>query len=153
MTRADIIVVGASPAEGERFALLRRDAFADVMFAESLPWRPFEEWQQAFERFCRQLQWVTEDDVRVQMVEMGLSADQVHRQLQRARSMRDIEFTWERTTRIGFRNRYGQEVIAKTGLAGAAERQRVYMLRCGDCGHEHRSDGCDIHARCCPRCQ
>ena len=86
MTRADIIVVGASPAEGERFALLRRDAFADVMFAESLPWRPFEEWQQAFERFCRQLQWVTEDDVRVQLVEMGLSADQVHRQLHRARS-------------------------------------------------------------------
>jgi predicted Zn-ribbon and HTH transcriptional regulator len=29
----------------------------------------------------------------------------------------------------------------------------VYMLRCGDCGHEHRSDGSDIHARCCPRCQ
>ena len=154
--RSDIIVVSALPSDGERFAVFRRDAFVDEMFAESVPWRPFEEWQQAFETFCRHLRWVTEDGVRVQLAEMGFRGDEVHRQLQRARSvrdMRDVEFTWERTTRIGFRNEYGQEVMVKTELAGAAEGQRVYVLRCGDCGHEHQSDGCDVHARRCPRCQ
>jgi hypothetical protein len=153
--RADVIVVSPCPTDGERFAVLRRDAIEDVMFAGSLPWRPFAEWQQAFEAFGRNLEWLTEDDIRAQLAGMGFGADEVEQQLTRARSIRDVkmETTWERTTTIGFRNAHRQEVIRKTDLPGVAPGQRVYVLRCGDCGHEHRSDGCDVHARRCPRCQ
>jgi hypothetical protein len=149
--KADLIVLGTL-TDGERFAVSRLDALKDAMFAGSLPWRP-EEWQQAFEAFARNLNWLSEDDIRVQLAEMGLSTDEVHQQLQRARSVLDGEFTWERTTRIGFRNAYRQELIRKTDLAGVAEGQRVYLLRCLDCGHEHQSDGCDVHSRRCPSCQ
>jgi hypothetical protein len=85
----------------------------------------------------------------------GFSAEEVEQQLRRARNIRhgSAEFTWERITRIGFINASRQEVIRKTDVAGIAVGQRVYVLRCADCGHEHRTDGCDIHTRRCPRCQ
>lgn len=150
--RADFIVLGTL-TDGERFAVSRLDALKDVMFAGSLPWRPFEEWQQAFEAFSRNLQWLSEEGIRIELAEMGFSTDEVHQQLERARSFLNQEFTWERTTRIGFRNPYRQDVIRKTDLAGVADGQRVYLLRCADCGHEHQSDGCDVHARRCPSCQ
>ena len=150
--RADFIVLAAL-TDGERFAVSRLDSLKDVMLGGSLPWRPFEEWQQAFEAFSRNLQWLSEDSIRVQLAEMGFSSHEVDQQLERARSFLDEEFTWERTTRIGFLNRYRQEVIRKTDLAGLAEGQRVYLLRCADCGHEHHSDGCDVHRERCPSCQ
>jgi hypothetical protein len=152
--RADVMVVSSLPADAELFAVARRDAIEDVMFAGSLPWKPFEQWQQAFEAFFRQLPWVDEASVRAQLAEMGLTDDEVQQQLQRARSMRrGADVSWERTTTIGFCNAHGQVVLRKTDLAGATEGQRVYVLRCGACGHEHPSDGCDVHTRRCPRCQ
>jgi hypothetical protein len=146
------VIVLAVITEGERFAVSRLDALKDAMFAGSLPWRP-EEWQQAFVEFSRDLEWLPEDRVRVQLAGMGFNPDEVDHQLERARGFLDVEFTWERTTMIGFRNVFRQEVIRKTDLAGVAEGQRVFMLRCVDCGHEHLSDGCDVHARRCPSCQ
>jgi hypothetical protein len=151
--RADVMVVSCMPGDGERFAVARREAIEGVIFEGSLPWKPFAAWQQALEAFFRQLPWVDEEGVRAQLAEMGFSDDEVKQQLQRARSMRPTEVSWERTTRIGFRNLHGQEVIRKTGLAGTAQGQRVYVLRCGRCGHEHPSDGCDVHTRRCPRCR
>jgi hypothetical protein len=148
----DFIVLGAL-TDGERFAVTRLDALNDVMLAGSLPWQPFEEWQQAFEAFARDLRWLSEDAIRVQLIEMGFSTEETDQQLHRARSFLDVDFTWERTTTIGFRNLHRQEVMRKTDRAGVAEVQRVYLLRCVECGHEHQSDGCDVHARRCPSCQ
>src|SRR5262245_11291075 len=150
--RTDFIVFGAL-TDGEQFAVSRLDALKDAMTAGSLPWRPFQEWQRAFEAFSRDLQWMSEDAMRGQLTEMGFTPDEVRQELERARSFLNGEFTWERTTTIGFRNAYQQEVIRKTDVAGVAEGQRLFVLRCMHCGHEHRSDGCDVHTRRCPSCQ
>jgi hypothetical protein len=59
-----------------------------------------------------------------------------------------------RTTVPGFKNGNGQVVMEATGFASESFRgQRVYRMRCGVCRHEYGSNGCDIHARRCPKCQ
>jgi hypothetical protein len=57
------------------------------------------------------------------------------------------------TTEPGYRNRNGQVVIRATHLAGTDHYQYVYVLRCGDCGHEYGANGSDIFQRKCPNCQ
>ena len=37
--------------------------------------------------------------------------------------------------------------------AGTLGSQKVYVLRCGHCGHEYEADGCEVHSHRCPRCQ
>jgi hypothetical protein len=56
------------------------------------------------------------------------------------------------TTRIGYVNRNGQEVIRATNLPGNDYLQRIYVLRCG-CGHEYGANGSDIWQRKCPKHQ
>lgn len=56
-----------------------------------------------------------------------------------------------RTTEIGYVNRNRQTVIHKTDFAGTDHGQKVYVLRCGVCGHEHGANGSDIFQRRCPR--
>ena len=50
-------------------------------------------------------------------------------------------------------NRNRQEVVRATGLAGNDDLQRVYELRCGDCGHSYGSNGSDNFQRKRPECQ
>jgi hypothetical protein len=57
------------------------------------------------------------------------------------------------TTEPGYRNRNGQVVIRSTHLAGTDHYQYVYVLRCGNCGHEYGANGSDIFQRRCPNCQ
>jgi hypothetical protein len=57
------------------------------------------------------------------------------------------------TTRVGFVNRNGQEVVADTGLAGTDHNARAYELKCGECGNRYHANGTDIHGRLCPGCQ
>jgi hypothetical protein len=57
------------------------------------------------------------------------------------------------TTEPGYRNRNGQVVIRPTHLAGTDHYQYVYVLRCGECGHEYGANGSDIFQRKCPNCQ
>ena len=57
------------------------------------------------------------------------------------------------TTQPGYINRNGQGVVRPTGLAGNDHLQKVYVLRCGDCGATYGANGSDIHLRRCPKCQ
>ena len=54
------------------------------------------------------------------------------------------------TTKAGYANRNGQEVIRPTGNPGTDHGQCVYVLRCRACGHEDRANGSDIWLRWCP---
>ena len=54
------------------------------------------------------------------------------------------------TTEVGYVNRNNQEVLRDTGEPGTDHRQRIYVLRCNDCGHEYGANGSDIHLRRCP---
>jgi hypothetical protein len=55
------------------------------------------------------------------------------------------------TTRTGYVNRNGQEVIRPTGERGTDHGQYVYVLRCQNCGHEYGANGSDIWLRRCPK--
>jgi hypothetical protein len=57
------------------------------------------------------------------------------------------------TTRIGYRNRNEQAVIAATALPGSDHLQKVYVLRCGRCGTEYGANGSGVFQRKCPTCQ
>jgi Zn finger protein HypA/HybF involved in hydrogenase expression len=52
-----------------------------------------------------------------------------------------------------YRNRNRQIVVRPTPLASTDHNQYVYVLRCGDCGHEYGANGSDIFQRKCPNCQ
>ena len=45
------------------------------------------------------------------------------------------------TTKAGYANRNGQEVIRPTGNPGTDHGQYVYVLRCRACGHEYGANG------------
>jgi hypothetical protein len=57
------------------------------------------------------------------------------------------------TTQVGYTNRNRQTVLRATGLPGTDHLQYIYVLRCGDCGHEYGANGSDTHQRKCPECQ
>ena len=59
----------------------------------------------------------------------------------------------KRTTKVDYLNRNRQRVIAATGLRGTDFNQRIYVLKCEDCGNEYGSNGSDNWQRKCPRCQ
>ena len=44
-------------------------------------------------------------------------------------------------------------VVRSTGLPGTDHNQKIYVLRCGDCGAEYGANGSDVHIRLCPHCQ
>ena len=52
----------------------------------------------------------------------------------------------------GFTNRNGQTVIRPTNLPGTDYNQRIYVLECGNCGHQYGSNGSDNFQRRCPCC-
>jgi Zn finger protein HypA/HybF involved in hydrogenase expression len=59
----------------------------------------------------------------------------------------------DKTTLPGYQNRNRQVVLRGTDLSGTDHLQKVYVLRCGDCGKEYGANGSDIHQRKCPHCQ
>jgi hypothetical protein len=150
--RADVFVVSTPAADGERFAILRHDtiSLAPFVWPSSL-----EDWRSAFDRYLESVARLREEDVRAQLTDMGLSTEAVDHQLRRARHLHfcNEQTTWERTTAIGYRNEHGQVVIQKTALHGSLPDQRVYVLRCGDCGHEYGANGSELHLCRCPQCQ
>ena len=54
------------------------------------------------------------------------------------------------TTEIGYRNRNGQTVLRRTDQPGNDHLQVIYVLQCGECGHEYGANGSDIFQRRCP---
>lgn len=148
----DFFVVSTPVADGERFAILWRDDFpVGPLLWSSSP----EDWRRVFDRYLQTAPLIEEQQARAQLAEMGLPSDAVDEQIQRARDIHacNEQTSWESTTRIGCRNSQRQEVIRKTVLAGTLPYQRVYVLHCGDCGHEYGANGCEVHARRCPQCQ
>jgi hypothetical protein len=59
--------------------------------------------------------------------------------------------TSRQTTDIGYINRNRQMVVARTDVPGTDHGQRVYVLRCGICGHEYGANASDIFQRKCPK--
>jgi hypothetical protein len=57
------------------------------------------------------------------------------------------------TTELGFTNTNKQIVIISTGLPGTDYQQKVYGVKCKECGHIYGVNGSDIHDRLCPVCQ
>ena len=110
----------------------------------------------AIERALRALPPLSEEQVRQQLGGKGWGPDAIDASLARARRFIELEtsmpFEIDRITRIGYRNRDGQEVVGKTGRVGP-DNQRVFVTRCGVCGHEYGSYGCDADIRRCPECQ
>jgi len=148
---SDLIVVSVPKAEGERFAILRRSAppFSPLEWSSPLDW-----WR-AIREYVESAAVLREDELRTELAGLGLIGAAADGQIQRARNMHaaNNETLWEQTTRLGYRNRHGQEVIQKTKLAGTVPDQRIYVLRCRTCGCEYGANGSEIHDRGCPGCQ
>jgi hypothetical protein len=147
------VVLSARLLAGERFALCRLDA----LFAQfaGLSLEDMTDPAQIASRFTA-LAWISEADVRARLSAVGWPSSAIDEGITAARRRADVSrsapTTIERITRIGYRNRDGQEVIRKTGLPGVAG-QRVYVMRCSVCGHEYGAYGCDADIRRCPNCQ
>ena len=58
-----------------------------------------------------------------------------------------------KTTEPGHVNKNNQMVLRKTLAFGNDHNQRVYAMKCGECGHEYGANGSDIWLRLCPSCQ
>lgn len=113
----------------------------------------------AMHRVLSTLPQLTEAEVRVHLTERGVSDDVIDARLEKARALLELQapidlpsFEFETITRIGYRNREGQEVVRKTDHTGP-DNQRVFAMRCGVCGHEYGAYGCDADIRRCPACQ
>jgi hypothetical protein len=57
-----------------------------------------------------------------------------------------------KTTKPGYVNKNGQEILQATDLPGNDHNQIVYVLRCESCGHRYGANGSDIWQRKCPAC-
>jgi hypothetical protein len=156
--RHDFIVVMTPADAAERFAILWRDTLPLEQFARS---RSLEDVQETFRGLLASAPQLTEGDMRAQLAGMGLPPDDIDDQIDRARRMQATsaeamnrgDFAWETTTRPGYRNSQAQDLIRKTGLAGTLPLQKVFVLRCGECGHEYGANGSEVHSRRCPACQ
>ncbi len=52
----------------------------------------------------------------------------------------------------GYINRNNQMNIGKTDINGTDHFQKLYMMRCINCGHEYFSNGSNIYEKKCPNC-
>ncbi|MDT8854926.1 hypothetical protein RNZ50_07820 [Paracoccaceae bacterium Fryx2] len=57
-----------------------------------------------------------------------------------------------KTTKLGYVNKNGQEVLKATDLPGNDHNQVVYVMSCGSCGKRYGANGSDIWQRRCPAC-
>ena len=135
-----------------RFALISRERLLE----QAVPVGSVTEILGAMARALTALPWRSEDDTREQLVALGLSAAAVEDQIGAARRklaiMQSQPTVMERITTPGYRNDEGQEVVRRTEARGGSG-QRVFVMRCGVCGHEYGAYGCDIDIRRCPACQ
>ncbi len=148
------VVLLKLPGEGpEEFVMIARSE----LFPGLTPGQPAsrEQWMDHFARLLHQPR-LTEIGVREALLQRGLSAREIDAQLMAARKkfavMTSQPTVWEHTTRIGYRNPDGQEIVRKTDVGGP-EGQRIYVLRCTVCGHRYGVYGIEADVRRCPACQ
>ena len=149
----DIILLKL-PGDGpEQFVMIARND----LFPGLTPGQPAspEQWMDHFARLLHQPR-VSEGGVREALLHRGLSAREIDDRLTTARRkfavMTSQPTVWEHTTRIGYRNPDGQELVRKTDVGGPGG-QRIFVLRCTVCGHEYGAYGIDADIRRCPACQ
>ena len=149
----EYIVLSAPLPTGERFAIVRRDALFGLFVGLSL--EDLKDLAAVADRF-KALEWISERDVRTQLSVVGWPPSVIDESITTARRRAEVATSApteiERITRIGYRNRDGQEIIRKTDLPAIAG-QRVFVMRCEVCGHEYGAYGCDADIRRCPNCQ
>lgn len=56
------------------------------------------------------------------------------------------------TTKSGYVNKNGQEVLKATDIPGNDHNQVVYVMKCNACGNRYGVNGSDIWQRKCPSC-
>lgn len=155
-----VIVVSTVDAQGEHFFIMQppdgrelAKAMASVpkfaSGAEAKAWAR-ERWQQ----YLQSLPALTEDDARRTLATQGFTDTDVDEKIAKARRARewDPQTSFEWQTRIGHCNAYDQIVLNKTMKFGSIPFQRLYVLRCDRCGHEHEVEGSEIHRVKCPEC-
>lgn len=57
------------------------------------------------------------------------------------------------TTDTGYINKNNQENCGITGKEGTHSGQKLYQMKCRECGYSYEANGCDIWLRRCPKCQ
>ena len=155
----DFVVLPVPSAADERFIVVETATTGAMLY------RPFAEPGSTSDRLAsmmrvfESLPQLREDEVRAQLSARGVSEDEIAAWLYRARTFAEraagatlTNMELETITRIGYRNRDGQEIVRKTEQAGP-DNQRVFVMRCGVCGHEYGSYGIDADIRRCPACQ
>ena len=142
------------PGDGlEQFVMIA----SSELFPGLTPGQPAsrEQWMDHFAQLLHQPR-LTESGVRDALLRRGVSAREIDDQLTTARRkfavMTSQPTLWEHTTRIGYRNPDGQEIVRKTDKGGP-EGQRIYVLRCTVCGYQYGAYGIDADIRRCPACQ
>jgi len=156
-----VVVVSMLQPDGERFVVVDADLRGDFVerFAKAWVTEPAEErvrvFQQGWTDFLQGRRVFTEADARTELADRGLVTEEIEDKILKARRFREWapESLAERTTAPGYINVHRQVVVRKTDQPATAPFQRVYVMRCGDCGHEYEVDGCDTHVRRCPACQ
>lgn len=53
----------------------------------------------------------------------------------------------------GYINKNNQENCGCTGKEGNHEGQKLYQMKCRNCGYDYEANGCDVWLRKCPKCQ
>ena len=145
--RMDFFVAAIDTLAGERFVILRPNELPSTLFFPS----SVEEFREGLRSLA-----VSQDEFVVELQTMGLQADEISHELDRARSSQNpirSEVVCERTTSVGFRNPHRQVVVRKTDDHGSGPFERMYELECEDCGCRHRRGGSEVHSTSCPRCQ
>jgi hypothetical protein len=147
---APVILLKLPEREQEQFVMIDRDELVPAHGQASR-----EQWMDHFERLLQQPP-LSEAGVRAALLARGFSAREIDDCLATARRKYEVmtskPTTWERITRIGYRNPDGQEIVRKTDVGGP-EGQRIYVLRCTVCGHQYGAYGIDADIRRCPACQ
>ena len=153
--RSDVLVIRRPVLTAERFAVIE----AAAALLPPAGWHSLDEFMTAsLDSFREQLQhaeFVDEIDLRTRLAARGFSVEEVDWQIRRARNIAKlaaVPTTVARTTRIGYRNEFDQVVIGKTAATGDRPFERIFLLRCDRCGHEHGAAGSEIHRRSCPVC-
>ena len=141
-------VASALRPEGERFCLIR------ARVEQFVPRGTVTSIRTAIAHVLRHAPWMTEEDVRRDLERTGVSRADVDRQLARARALREWapEYVLEHVTAIGHCTTEGQRVVRRTDRTGTRPFERMYVLRCERCGHEHECGGGDIHRCRCSIC-
>jgi hypothetical protein len=149
----EFVLLKLPDGEREQFVMIDRGD----LFPSLSPGQPAsgDQWMERFALLLEQPR-LAEGEVREALLGRGLSSREIDDQLATARRrfavMTSKPTFWEHTTRIGYRNPDGQEVVRKTDVGGP-EGQRIFVLRCTVCGHEYGAYGIDADIRRCPRCQ